>query len=122
MGGVGLGINVVGMLLFGSHGHAHSDSGHAHSGGGHAHSDNGHVHSDDGHDHSDSDHAHTDGVISHAKPDNSISQTNGGFSYTADDSVVDGESGAGKLTKKSDEPRSADQTERKVLMNILPVS
>jgi Co/Zn/Cd efflux system component len=51
VGGVGLVINVVGMLLFGSHGHAHGgEGGHAHGGeGGHAHTeDDGHAHGRDG--------------------------------------------------------------------------
>ncbi len=57
VGGVGLGINVVGMLLFGSHGHAHGgEGGHAHGGeGGHAHGgEGGHAHSGEG------GHAHTE--------------------------------------------------------------
>ena len=43
MGGVGLGINLVGLLIFGHHGHSHEGSG-------------GHAHGEDDHDHA---HAHT---------------------------------------------------------------
>ncbi|CAG5121188.1 unnamed protein product [Candidula unifasciata] len=47
VGGAGLVINIIGLVLFGGHGHSHGGHGHAHGGQGHAHG--GHGHSHDGH-------------------------------------------------------------------------
>ncbi|BFZ16030.1 hypothetical protein BsWGS_19069 [Bradybaena similaris] len=47
VGGVGLVINVIGLMLFGSHGHSHGGHGHSHGGHGHSHGGQGHSH--DGH-------------------------------------------------------------------------
>ena len=82
---------MVGMLLFGSHGHSHA-------GGGHSHSDSGHSHSDGGM------HSHTD---------EGESRANGGFAHTGDDGSGDGD---GTVVKKSSPNgnRSADPTDEKV--------
>ena len=46
VGGIGLGINIIGLFMFGSHSHGHSHGGHGHSHGSH-----GHAHDDDGQSH-----------------------------------------------------------------------
>ena len=50
VGGIGLGINIIGLMLFSGHGHSHGVGGHGHSheGGSHGHS---HGHDNHGHSH-----------------------------------------------------------------------
>ena len=53
VGGIGLGINIIGLMMFSGHGHSHGASGHGHSHGSgrHGHS---HVHDNHGHFHDES--------------------------------------------------------------------
>merc|ERR1719334_3060792 len=54
VGSIGLLINLVGLLVLGSHGHSHGGHGHSHGGHGHSHGGHGHGHGhghDDNHDH-----------------------------------------------------------------------
>ena len=50
VGGIGLGINVIGLALFGTHSHSHGGHGHSHGGHGHSHFDDGAAKKDDGSD------------------------------------------------------------------------
>ncbi len=117
MGGVGLGINVVGMLLFGSHGHAHGgEGGHAHAGeGGHAHGgEGGHAHGgENGHAHTEDDgHAHgRDGGKGHghSHSDGGEICSNEGFSFGGDD-----QDHGGMAAKKLGDHQSADLPAEKV--------
>jgi len=58
VGALGLGINLIGMIIFGlssegGHGHSHGGHGHSHGGHGHSHGGHGHSHGDhEGHSHS----------------------------------------------------------------------
>lgn len=63
VGSIGLLINLVGLLVLGSHGHSHGGHGHSHGGHGHSHGGHGHGHGhgqEDSHDH-DTGHGHSHG-------------------------------------------------------------
>jgi solute carrier family 30 (zinc transporter), member 1 len=78
VGGVGLGINFIGMIIFGicgdgSHGHSHGGHGHSHGGHGHSHGGHGHSHGGDAHNHGHNhghDHGHNESNNDESKKQN----------------------------------------------------
>ena len=68
VGGVGLGVNLLGLLIFcnetiGHHGHSHGGDGHSHGHTGHSHSHEGHSHGHKGHSHNHEGHSIHDKTV-----------------------------------------------------------